>query len=131
MKFLFPSTFPTQSFEKISRFKGSFLELFAIIGYEEDCLSLFEVEVEFHSLPPECNTHVVVLDELRTEIETMTNDEYVQTTSNCEESVKENLVLASFSDNAVIPFMIKNPNGSNLLQQDLEQIHEDDLEAMD
>ncbi|GKC73022.1 hypothetical protein Tco_1118905 [Tanacetum coccineum] len=38
---------------------------------------------------------------------------------------------ASFSDNVVYAFMIDNPNGSNLLQQDLEQIHEDDLEAMD
>ncbi|GKC51208.1 putative ribonuclease H-like domain-containing protein, partial [Tanacetum coccineum] len=37
----------------------------------------------------------------------------------------------SFGDNVVYAFMIKNPNGSNLLQQDLEQIHEDDLEAMD
>ncbi|GJW51054.1 zinc finger BED domain-containing protein RICESLEEPER 2-like protein [Tanacetum coccineum] len=27
--------------------------------------------------------------------------------------------------------MVENPNGSNLLQQGLEQIHEDDLEAMD
>ncbi|GJT80270.1 putative ribonuclease H-like domain-containing protein [Tanacetum coccineum] len=38
---------------------------------------------------------------------------------------------ASFSENVVYAFMIENPNGSNLLQQDLEQIHEDDLEAMD
>ncbi|GKA08510.1 putative ribonuclease H-like domain-containing protein [Tanacetum coccineum] len=38
---------------------------------------------------------------------------------------------ANFSDNAVYAFMVENPNGSNLLQQDLEQIHEDDLEAMD
>ncbi|GJV94826.1 hypothetical protein Tco_1546403 [Tanacetum coccineum] len=38
---------------------------------------------------------------------------------------------ASFSDNVVYAFMVKNLNGSNLLQQDLEQIHEDDLEAMD
>ncbi|GJU66897.1 putative ribonuclease H-like domain-containing protein [Tanacetum coccineum] len=38
---------------------------------------------------------------------------------------------ASFSDNVVYAFMIENPNGSNLLQQDLEQIHEDDLEVMD
>ncbi|GJT72837.1 hypothetical protein Tco_1032123 [Tanacetum coccineum] len=37
----------------------------------------------------------------------------------------------SFSDNAVYAFMVENPNGSNLLHQDLEQIHEDDLEAMD
>ncbi|GJR30867.1 hypothetical protein Tco_1107099 [Tanacetum coccineum] len=38
---------------------------------------------------------------------------------------------ANFSDNTMYAFMIENPNGSNLLQQDLEQIHEDDLEAMD
>ncbi|GKA23756.1 ribonuclease H-like domain-containing protein [Tanacetum coccineum] len=38
---------------------------------------------------------------------------------------------ASFSDNAVYAFMVENPNGSNILHQDLEQIHEDDLEAMD
>ncbi|GKD35852.1 putative ribonuclease H-like domain-containing protein [Tanacetum coccineum] len=38
---------------------------------------------------------------------------------------------ASFSDNAMYAFMVENPNGSNLLQQDLEHIHEDDLEAMD
>ncbi|GKD72983.1 hypothetical protein Tco_1331265 [Tanacetum coccineum] len=33
---------------------------------------------------------------------------------------------ASFSDNVVYAFMVENPNGSNLLQQDLEQVHEDD-----
>ncbi|GKA14573.1 hypothetical protein Tco_0694219 [Tanacetum coccineum] len=38
---------------------------------------------------------------------------------------------ASFSDNVVYAFMIENPNGSNLLQQDLGKIHEDDLEAID
>ncbi|GJU47552.1 hypothetical protein Tco_1204818 [Tanacetum coccineum] len=38
---------------------------------------------------------------------------------------------ANFSDNNVYAFMVENPNGSNLLQQDLEQIHEDYLEAMD
>ncbi|GJY03658.1 putative ribonuclease H-like domain-containing protein [Tanacetum coccineum] len=38
---------------------------------------------------------------------------------------------ANFSDSTVYTFMVENPNGSNLLQQDLEQIHEDDLEAMD
>ncbi|GJZ81158.1 hypothetical protein Tco_0646152, partial [Tanacetum coccineum] len=30
----------------------------------------------------------------------------------------------------VYTFMVENPNGSNLLQQDLEKIHEDDLEAI-
>ncbi|GKD95432.1 putative ribonuclease H-like domain-containing protein [Tanacetum coccineum] len=38
---------------------------------------------------------------------------------------------ASVSVNTVYVFMVENPNGSNVLHQDLEQIHEDDLEAMD
>ncbi|GJS85352.1 putative ribonuclease H-like domain-containing protein [Tanacetum coccineum] len=38
---------------------------------------------------------------------------------------------ASVSDNTVYAFMVENPNGSNVLHQDLKQIHEDDLEAMD
>ncbi|GKD36782.1 hypothetical protein Tco_1256989 [Tanacetum coccineum] len=38
---------------------------------------------------------------------------------------------ASLSDNTVYAFMVENPNGSDLLHQDLEQIREDDLEAMD
>ncbi|GKD98709.1 hypothetical protein Tco_1382606, partial [Tanacetum coccineum] len=38
---------------------------------------------------------------------------------------------ASISDNVVYAFMVENPNGSNLLHQDLEQIHEDYLEVMD
>ncbi|GJY81536.1 putative ribonuclease H-like domain-containing protein [Tanacetum coccineum] len=38
---------------------------------------------------------------------------------------------ASVSDNIVYAFMVENPNGSNVLHRDLEQIHEDDLEAMD
>ncbi|GJT89958.1 putative ribonuclease H-like domain-containing protein [Tanacetum coccineum] len=38
---------------------------------------------------------------------------------------------ASVSDNTMYTFMVENPNASNVLHQDLEQIHEDDLEAMD
>ncbi|GKA90502.1 hypothetical protein Tco_0812372 [Tanacetum coccineum] len=38
---------------------------------------------------------------------------------------------ASVSDNTKYAFIVENPNGSNVLHQDLEQIHEDDLEAMD
>ncbi|GJW45234.1 hypothetical protein Tco_0074033 [Tanacetum coccineum] len=39
--------------------------------------------------------------------------------------------IVNFSDNIVYAFMVENPNDSNLLQQDLEKIHKDDLEAMD
>ncbi|GJW61638.1 putative ribonuclease H-like domain-containing protein [Tanacetum coccineum] len=38
---------------------------------------------------------------------------------------------ANVSDNTVYAFIVENPNGSNVLHHDLEQIREDDLEAMD
>ncbi|GJZ81204.1 putative ribonuclease H-like domain-containing protein [Tanacetum coccineum] len=38
---------------------------------------------------------------------------------------------ASLSDNVVYAFMVENPNGYNLLHQDLDQIRKDDLESMD
>ncbi|GJZ75961.1 putative ribonuclease H-like domain-containing protein [Tanacetum coccineum] len=46
-------------------------------------------------------------------------------------TASSSISTANISDNAVYAFMVENPNGSNLLHQDLEQIHEDDLEAMD
>nr|GEV45591.1 hypothetical protein [Tanacetum cinerariifolium] len=46
-------------------------------------------------------------------------------------TVSPQVSTANFSDNAVYAFMVENPKGSNLLQQDLEKIHEDDLEAID
>ncbi|GKC35038.1 hypothetical protein Tco_1047422 [Tanacetum coccineum] len=55
----------------------------------------------------------------------------VSTASPNVNTARTQVSTASFSDNAVYAFMVENPNGSNLLHQDLEQIHEDDLEAID
>ncbi|GJX41402.1 hypothetical protein Tco_0256392, partial [Tanacetum coccineum] len=55
----------------------------------------------------------------------------VSTVSPIGNTVIPQVSTASFSDNVVYAFMVENPNGSNLLQRDLEKIHEDDLEAMD
>ncbi|GKB39450.1 putative ribonuclease H-like domain-containing protein [Tanacetum coccineum] len=46
-------------------------------------------------------------------------------------TVSPQVCTVSVSDNTVYAFMVENLNGSNVLHQDLEQIHEDDLEAMD
>ncbi|GKD32615.1 putative reverse transcriptase domain-containing protein [Tanacetum coccineum] len=84
----------------------------------------------------------------KAEIETMSIDDLYNNFKIVEKSVKKSVgaistvspnintacpqvSTANFSDNTVYAFMVENPNGSNLLQQDLEQIHEDDLEAMD
>ncbi|GJU61711.1 putative ribonuclease H-like domain-containing protein [Tanacetum coccineum] len=101
------------------------------------------------SLPPEWNTHVVVWMN-KAEIKTISIDDLYNNFKIIEQSVKKSIGASSvstvssnvntagpqvsttsFSDNAVYAFMVENPNGSNLLQQYLEQIHEDDLEAMD
>ncbi|GJS58514.1 putative ribonuclease H-like domain-containing protein [Tanacetum coccineum] len=96
-------------------------------------------------LPPEWNTHVVVWMN-KAEIETMSIDDFTTSTNDVNTAIpayevstaspnvdttSPQVSTASFSDNAVYAFMGENPNGSNLLQQDLDQIHEDDLEAMD
>ncbi|GJV38863.1 putative ribonuclease H-like domain-containing protein [Tanacetum coccineum] len=77
------------------------LAILGMIIAQEDLNSKF-----LSSLPPEWNTHVVVWMN-KPEVET---------------------IMVS---NTVYAFMVENPNGSNVLHQDLEQIHEDDLEAMD
>ncbi|GJW34654.1 putative ribonuclease H-like domain-containing protein [Tanacetum coccineum] len=67
-----------------------------------------------------------------------TNSTNDVSTANPVSTVSPNVNTASpqvstdnLSDNAVYAFMVENPNGSNILHQDLEQIHEDDLEALD
>ncbi|GJS41918.1 putative ribonuclease H-like domain-containing protein [Tanacetum coccineum] len=96
-------------------------------------------------LPPEWNIHVVVWMN-KAEIETMSIDDVYNNFKIVEQSVKNFFGASSGAQN--LAFMntsstsntndvntakptYENPNGSNLLQQDLEQIHEDDLEAMD
>ncbi|GJS67433.1 hypothetical protein Tco_0681997 [Tanacetum coccineum] len=60
-----------------------------------------------------------------------TSSPQVSTASPNVNTTSPQVSTASFSDNDVYAFMVENPNGSNLLHQDLEKIHEDDLEAMD
>ncbi|GJW30097.1 ribonuclease H-like domain-containing protein, partial [Tanacetum coccineum] len=99
-------------------------------------------------LPPEWNTHVVVWMN-KAEIKIMSIDDLYNNFKIVEESVNKYVGASSGDQN--LAFMTApsnsstndvntakpayevstNPNGSNLLQQDLEQIHEDDLEAMD
>ncbi|GJY27851.1 putative reverse transcriptase domain-containing protein [Tanacetum coccineum] len=82
----------------------------------------------------------------KAEIETMSIDDLYNNFKIVEQSVKKFVGASSGAQN--LAFMTasstsstndvntakpayENPNGSNLLQRDLEQIHEDDLEAMD
>ncbi|GJR40383.1 hypothetical protein Tco_1216067 [Tanacetum coccineum] len=107
------------------------------------------------SLPPEWNTYVVVWMN-KPEVDTISIDDLYNKFKIVKQKVKKYVGASSVaqnlafmtapstgstndantaspygSDNDVYAFMVENPNGSNLLHQDLEQIHEDDLEAMD
>ncbi|GJX68196.1 hypothetical protein Tco_0303923 [Tanacetum coccineum] len=87
------------------------------------------------SLPPEWNTYVVVWMN-KPEVDTISIDDLYNKFKIVKQKPNVNTAspqvsTTSFSDNDVYAFMVENPNGSNLLHQDLEQIHEDDLEAMD
>ncbi|GJT31195.1 hypothetical protein Tco_0911470 [Tanacetum coccineum] len=104
----------TESLDSIFNRLQKIVSRLAILGVvitQEDLNSKF-----LRSLPPEWNTHVLQLAVLKTGL------------YDCPST---SISTANFSDNTMYAFMIENPNGSNLLQQDLEQIHEDDLEAMD
>ncbi|GKC85280.1 ribonuclease H-like domain-containing protein, partial [Tanacetum coccineum] len=119
------------------------LAILGVVIAQEDLNSNF-----LSSLPPEWNTHVVVWMN-KPEVKTMSIDDLYNNFKIVKQKVKKSVgassgasILdfyellqtshtASFSDNAVYAFMVKNPNGSNLLHQDLGQIHKDDLEAMD
>ncbi|GKF74015.1 hypothetical protein Tco_0220347, partial [Tanacetum coccineum] len=60
-------------------------------------------------------------------------------TANVQVSIANSLVstvdtpdsTANLSDATVYSFLANQPNGSQLVYEDLEQIHEDDLEEMD
>ncbi|GJR16455.1 hypothetical protein Tco_0799107 [Tanacetum coccineum] len=55
---------------------------------------------------------------------------HVSTASTNVNAASPQVSTASVSDNTVYAFMIENPNGSNVLHQDIDQIHKYDLEAM-
>ncbi|GKC62563.1 putative ribonuclease H-like domain-containing protein, partial [Tanacetum coccineum] len=70
------------------------------------------------SLPSEWDTHVVVWMN-KPDFETMGLDDFAETST------------ASFSDATAYAFLSSQPQGSQLVHEDLEQIHDDDLEEMD
>ncbi|GJS58150.1 ribonuclease H-like domain-containing protein [Tanacetum coccineum] len=85
------------------------------------------------SLPPEWNTHVVVWMN-KPEVETMSIDDLYNNFKIVEQKVKK--IVGTSSSGQNLAFMIapssSSTNDANTAcSQDLEKIHEDDLEAMD
>ncbi|GJT27677.1 putative ribonuclease H-like domain-containing protein [Tanacetum coccineum] len=114
----------------------------AILG---ENISQEDLNLKFlRSLPSEWNTHIVVWRN-KTDLETMSfNDLYnnfkiveqevKRTVSTADSLVSTDSTLdstANLSDATVYAFLANQPNGSQLVYEDLEQIHEDDLEEID
>ncbi|GKG10062.1 hypothetical protein Tco_0338808 [Tanacetum coccineum] len=60
-----------------------------------------------------------------------TTNVHVSTTSSSVNTDSTKDSTASLNDATVYAFLANQPNGSQLVHEDLEQIHEDDLEEMD
>ncbi|GKB30184.1 hypothetical protein Tco_0869585 [Tanacetum coccineum] len=94
------------------------LDILGVVISQEDLNSKF-----LSSLPPEWNTHVVVWIN-KPEIETISINDLYNNFKIVEQKVKKSVGASSGAQN--LAFMTVQA-----LAQDLEQIHEDDLEAMD
>ncbi|GJZ80208.1 ribonuclease H-like domain-containing protein [Tanacetum coccineum] len=131
----------------IKKTQKTLLAILSVVIGQEDLNSKF-----LSILPPEWNTHVVEWMH-KAKIKIMSIDDLYNNFKIVEQSVNKSVGASSGAQN--LAFMtalstsstndvntakpafevgtasLNNPNGSNLLQQDIEQIHEDDLEAMD
>ncbi|GKC74529.1 hypothetical protein Tco_1120412 [Tanacetum coccineum] len=108
------------------------------VGHLGENISQEDLNLKFlRSLPSEWNTHVVVWRN-KPDLETMSFDDLYNNFKIIEQEVKRTVSTdstldstANLSDATVYAFLANQPNGSQLIHEDLEQIHEDDLEEMD
>ncbi|GJT99101.1 hypothetical protein Tco_1094619 [Tanacetum coccineum] len=120
------------------------LEILGVVTHPED------LNVNFlRSLPSEWDTHVVVWMN-KPDFDTMGLDDLYNNFKIVEQKVKKSagasnddknlafvttsgtkICTASFSDATIYAFLSTQPKGSQLVHEDLEQLHDDDLEEMD
>ncbi|GKD37684.1 ribonuclease H-like domain-containing protein [Tanacetum coccineum] len=137
----------TESLDSIFNRLQKIVSQLAILG---ENISQEDLNLKFlRSLPSEWNTHVVVWRN-KPNLDTMSFDDVYNNFKIVEQEVKrtvttnsssgsQNMAFVSspgntttnISDATIYAFMANQPNGSQLAHEDLEQIHEDDLEEMD
>nr|GFC27656.1 hypothetical protein [Tanacetum cinerariifolium] len=90
-------------------------------------ISQTDLSLKFlRSLPSEWNTHVVVWRN-KSDLDTLSIDDLY----NFKIVKQDHFSTANLSDANVYAFLSNKSNGSQLVHEDLEQIHEDDIEEMD
>ncbi|GJS64977.1 hypothetical protein Tco_0679541 [Tanacetum coccineum] len=139
----------TESLDSIFNRLKKIVSQLAILG---ENISQEDLNLKFlRSLPSEWNTHVVVWRN-KPDLDTMRFDDLYNNFKIVEQEVKgtassssssistantqvstasTQVSTANLSDDTVYAFLASQPNGSHLVHEDLEQIHEDDLEEID
>ncbi|GKC80448.1 putative ribonuclease H-like domain-containing protein, partial [Tanacetum coccineum] len=146
----------TESLDSIFNRLQKIVSQLAILG---ENISQEDLNLKFlRSLPSEWNTHVVVWRN-KPDLDTMSFDDLYNNFKIVEQEVKgtassssssistantqvspastqvstasTQVSTANLSDDTVYAFLASQPNGSQLVYEDLEQIHEDDIEEMD
>ncbi|GJU73102.1 ribonuclease H-like domain-containing protein [Tanacetum coccineum] len=123
-----------------ARFGESFDSIFNRLQKLVSQLAIFGVKIpqedlnsKLRCLPFEWNTHVVVWRN-KPDLDTMSIDDLYNNFKIVEQEVKGTATListANLSDATVYAFLANQSNLSQLVHEDLKQIHEDDLEEMD
>ncbi|GJX59178.1 hypothetical protein Tco_0290568 [Tanacetum coccineum] len=137
-----------ESLDSIFNMLQKIVSQLAILG---ENISQEDLNLKFlRSLPSEWNTHVVVWRN-KSDLDTMSIDDLYnnfkiveQETEKKKKKIKQELTAnslvstadtpdstANLSDATVYVFLVNQPNGSQLVHEDLEQILEDNLEEID
>nr|GEX11633.1 hypothetical protein [Tanacetum cinerariifolium] len=135
----------TESLDSIFNMLQKIVSQLAILG---ENISQEDLNMKFlRSLPPEWNTHVVVWRN-KPDLKTMSFDDLynnfkiveqevdtatiqVSTVSTPVSIVSAHDNTANLSDATVYAFLANQPNESQLVHEDLEKIHEEDIEEID
>ncbi|GJY31031.1 ribonuclease H-like domain-containing protein [Tanacetum coccineum] len=127
----------TESLDSIFNRLQKIVSQLSILG---ENISQEDLNLKFlRSLPSKWNIHVVVWRN-KPNLDTMSFDDLYnnfkileqELTANTQASTASTQVsTANLSDDTIYAFLASQPNGSQLVHEDLEQIHEDDLEEMD
>ncbi|GJX08959.1 hypothetical protein Tco_0198818 [Tanacetum coccineum] len=127
----------TESLDFIFNMLQKIVSQLAILG---ENISQEDLNLKFlRSLPSEWNTQVVVWRN-KPDLDTMSFDDLYKNFKIVEQEVKRTassistastqVSTTNLSDDTVYAFLASQPNGSQLVHEDLEQIHEDDIEEM-
>ncbi|GKB41592.1 putative ribonuclease H-like domain-containing protein [Tanacetum coccineum] len=127
--------------------KQQLQKLFSSFGNLGVVTSQEDLNIKFlRSLPSEWDTHVMVWMN-KPDFESMSLDDLYDNFKIVEQKVKKSTTASNddkklgiwnyfrvhslFSDDTVYAFLSTQPQGSQIVHEDLEQIHDDDLEEMD